>query len=252
MRILVTNDDGIHAPGLAVAERIARGASDDVWIVAPEMDQSGLSHSLTMNDPLRLRQVDEKRFALRGTPSDCIIMAVRRVLGEKPDLVISGVNGGQNVADDITYSGTVAGAIEGTLIGIPSIALSQAYDHSSAERRLPWETAEHFGADIIRRLVDFGFEDGGLFNINFPNVPPDKVTGVEITSQGRLEHGIHIEERLDGRHNPYFWLTYKKRLRERLPGTDLHALEARRISITPLHVDMTNHALREPLQKHFG
>ena len=146
MRILLTNDDGIHAPGLGVLERIARVLSDDVWVVAPETDQSGLSHSLSLNDPLRLREVNDRKFALRGTPSDCVIMAVRRLLGGKPDLVLSGVNSGQNAADDVTYSGTVAGAFEGTLLGIPSIALSQAYTFEDGVRDIPWETAAAHGA----------------------------------------------------------------------------------------------------------
>ena len=122
MRILITNDDGIHAPGLGVLERIAGALSDDVWVVAPELDQSGLSHSLSLNDPLRLREIDARKFALRGTPSDCVIMAVRRLLDTRPDLILSGVNSGQNVADDGTSSGTIAAAIEGTLLGIPSVA----------------------------------------------------------------------------------------------------------------------------------
>ena len=128
MRILVTNDDGIHAPGLKVCEDIARALSDDVWVVAPETDNSGVSHSLSLNDPLRLREVGDKQFAVKGTPTDCVIMAVRHIMAEnRPDLVLSGVNRGSNVAEDVTYSGTVAGAMEGAVLGISSIALSQAY-----------------------------------------------------------------------------------------------------------------------------
>ena len=127
MRILITNDDGIHAPGLEVCEKIARALSDDVWIVAPETDQSGVSHSLSLNDPLRLREVGAKHFAVKGTPTDCVIMGARHIMKEVPDLVLSGVNRGRNCAEDVTYSGTVAGAMEGTVLGIPSFALSQAY-----------------------------------------------------------------------------------------------------------------------------
>src|SRR6476646_4125840 len=128
MRILITNDDGIHSPGLDVCAEIARSLSDDIWIVAPETDQSGVSHSLSLNDPLRLRQVEERRFAVKGTPTDCVVMGVRHILdGKGPDLVLSGVNRGRNVAEDVTYSGTIAGALEGTMLGIPSVALSQAY-----------------------------------------------------------------------------------------------------------------------------
>src|ERR1700722_13757069 len=128
MRILLTNDDGIHADGLATLERIAAQLCDDVFVVAPESDQSGVAHSLSLNDPLRLRQISERRFAVKGTPTDCVIMGVRSILeGRNPDLVLSGVNRGHNVAEDVTYSGTIAGAMEGTILGIPSIALSQCY-----------------------------------------------------------------------------------------------------------------------------
>src|SRR5215469_14265997 len=126
MRILITNDDGIHAPGLDVCAEIGRALSDDVWIVAPETDQSGVSHSLSLNDPLRLRKVAERRYAIKGTPTDCVIMGVRHILdGKAPDLLLSGVNRGQNAAEDVSYSGTIAGALEGAILGIPSFALSQ-------------------------------------------------------------------------------------------------------------------------------
>ena len=153
MRILLTNDDGIHAEGLAVLERIARALSEDVWVVAPETDQSGLAHSLSLSEPLRLRRIGEKRFALRGTPTDCVIMGVRKILPEPPDLVLSGVNSGANVADDVTYSGTVAGAMEGTMLGIRSIALSQAYNVIDEGRVVPWEVAEAHGPELVDRLV---------------------------------------------------------------------------------------------------
>src|ERR1700678_3778129 len=141
MRIMLTNDDGIHAEGLDVCEKIAREISDDVWVIAPEYDQSGVAHSLTLNDPLRLRQVSERRYAVRGTPTDCIIMGARHVLkGKGPDLVLSGVNRGRNAGEDVIYSGTVAGAVEGTVIGIPSLALSQAYASGSGREPF-WDTA---------------------------------------------------------------------------------------------------------------
>ena len=252
MRILITNDDGIHAPGLAVLERIARVLSDDVWVVAPETDQSGLSHSLSLNDPLRLREVDDRKFAIRGTPSDCVIMAVRRLLGAKPDLLLSGVNSGQNAADDVTYSGTVAGAFEGTLLGIPSIAFSQAYTYADGVRNIPWETAETHGPAIIRKLVAFGFPPAIVYNVNFPDRQADAVTGTVVTTQGRLTHGLHIDARVDGRGNPYFWLAYRRSRPDIAPGSDLDALERGAISVTPLRLDMTAHDLGDPLRPHFG
>ena len=210
MRILITNDDGIDAPGLAVLERVARAISDDVWVVAPETDQSGLSHSLTLGDPLRLRDLGDQRFALRGTPSDCVIMATRRIIGDKPDLVLSGINAGQNTADDVTYSGTVAGAIEGTLIGIPSIAFSLAYDPETGNDEPQWDTAEAYAPTVIQQLLDFGFPENVLFNVNFPDLAADQVRGIDGTNQGRLLHSLFTEERTDPRGMKYYWLGYRR------------------------------------------
>lgn len=246
MRILLTNDDGIHAEGLAVLERVARTISDDVWVVAPETDQSGLAHSLTLSEPLRLRQVDEKRFALRGTPTDCVIMAVRKVLDRKPDLVLSGVNIGANMADDVTYSGTVAGAIEGTLQGIRSIALSQAYRHAVGEA-VPWDVVETHAPDLIRKLMVVDLPDGTLLNVNFPNCAADAVEGAEVTSQGKLDFGLSIDERTDGRGFPYFWLRFGERVGDFRAGTDIHALRENRISVNPLKLDLTDYSVQDRL-----
>src|SRR5215203_2254736 len=164
MRILVTNDDGVHAPGLKVLEKIARALSDDVWVVAPETDQSGVSHSLSLNDPPRLREISPRHFAVKGTPTDCVIMGIRHLMHEsRPDLVLSGVNRGQNVAEDVSYSGTVAGAIEGTILGVPSIALSQAYG-PVGRRELKWHCAEQHGPAIVRKILEIGIPKGTLVN----------------------------------------------------------------------------------------
>jgi 5'-nucleotidase len=252
MKILVTNDDGIHAPGLDVAERIARALSDEVWVIAPETDQSGIAHALTLSDPIRLREAGDRRFAVRGTPTDCVIMGFKTVIGEKPDLVISGVNRGQNLAEDVLYSGTVAGAIEGTLLGIPSIALSQAYGFDTIEMP-PWATAEAHAPKIISTLIDTGFGDGVLFNINFPNCPPDAVAGVVLTRQGRrIPDWLRIEQRKDGRGFPYFWIAFQRSKMDPEEGTDLWALGARQISVTPLSLDLTDDRTRVRLEKAFG
>ena len=171
MRILVTNDDGIHSPGLAVAEKIARALSDDVWVVAPENEQSGASHSLTLTSPLRLRQIAERRFAVSGTPTDCVMMACLHILKDHPPaLILSGVNWGSNLADDVTYSGTIAGAMEGCALGIPSIALSQCYDESD-RHAIDWSPGEVHGPDVSaawwRRAGP-----GTLINVNFPAAAP--------------------------------------------------------------------------------
>src|ERR1700689_941826 len=198
MRILITNDDGVHAQGLEVLESIARTLSDDIWVVAPETDQSGVSHSLSLNDPLRLREVAPRRFAVKGTPTDCVIMGAGHILpGGKPALVLSGVNRGRNAAEDVTYSGTVAAAVEGTVLGIPSFALSQAF--TSATRKEPhWDTARKFAPDLIRRVLAEGLPRDVFININFPDCPPEAVKGVAVSTQGkRPQELLRIEPRND-------------------------------------------------------
>jgi len=242
MRILVTNDDGIHAEGLDVCEEIARTLSDDVWTVAPEHDQSGVAHSLSLNDPLRLRQVGDRRFAVRGTPTDCVIMGARHVLDGKPiDLVLSGVNRGRNVGEDVIYSGTVAGAMEGALLGIPSIALSQSYKSRSAQPVF-WETSQRFGPDIIRKVLGNGVRQGVLVNINFPDCRPEEVKGIAVAPLGRRrQERLHVDKRLDGRGNPYYWIAYTRlQPAQSEHGTDLAALDDRCIAVTPLRIDITD------------
>jgi 5'-nucleotidase len=250
VRILLTNDDGIHAEGLAVLERIARALSDDVWIVAPETDQSGLAHSLTLSEPLRLRKVSDKHYALRGTPTDCVIMGVKEVMKDhKPDLVLSGVNSGANMADDVTYSGTIAGAIEGTLQGIKSFALSQAANYLDGERRVPWEIAELYAPDLLRKLLAVEMPDWTFMNLNFPNCKPDAVQGIAVTSQGKLDFGINVEQRNDGRGLPYYWLKFDGRTGDFRDGTDIQAVRDGKISVTPLKLDLTDHALLDRIQQ---
>lgn len=251
MRILLTNDDGIHAEGLAVLERIARKLSDDVWIVAPETDQSGLAHSLTLSEPLRLRKVADKHYALRGTPTDCVIMGIREVLDRKPDLVLSGVNAGANMADDVTYSGTIAGAIEGTLQGVRSMALSQAFGYSEG-RIVPWEVAENFAPDLIGKLLDVDLPDGTFLNLNFPDCAPADVQGVEVTGQGKLDFGLSVEERKDGRGLPYYWLRFGDRQGKFREGTDIHALKHGKISVTPLKLDLTDYTVQDRVARALG
>jgi 5'-nucleotidase len=242
MRILVTNDDGIHAPGLEVCAEIARALSDDVWIVAPESDQSGVAHSLSLNDPLRLREVSDKRYAVKGTPTDCVIMGVRHILAEhKPDLVLSGVNRGQNVAEDVSYSGTIAGAIEGTILGVPSIALSQAFGPDTREKP-HWDTGIRHAPDIIRKLLAEGLPRDVFMNLNFPNCAPDAVKGIAITSQGKRDPGLlKIDPRHDGRGNPYFWIAFERKQQSKPGnGTDLAAMADNRVSVTALQLNQTD------------
>jgi 5'-nucleotidase len=254
LRILVTNDDGIHAEGLGVCAEIARKLSDDVWVVAPEYDQSGVAHSLTLNDPLRLRQVEERRFAVRGTPTDCVIMGVRYLLRDKgPDLVLSGVNRGRNAGEDVIYSGTIAGALEAAVLGIPSLALSQSYKSRSGQPP-HWQTGLHFAPDIIRRVLAEGVPRDVLVNVNFPDCLPEEVKGISVTSQGRRrQERLHIDERTDGRGNPYYWIAYARQpFVKAADGTDLAALDHRRVSVTPLKLDMTDEPFMTRLATLFG
>ena len=248
MRILLTNDDGIHAEGLAALERVARTLSDDLWVVAPETDQSGFAHSLSLSEPLRVRKMDERHYAVRGTPTDCVIMAARKLMPEPPDLVLSGINSGSNVADDVTYSGTIAGAMEGTLLGYRSIALSQAYNVSDEGRLVPFETAEELAPALLRKLIETDLPAGVFLNVNFPNCPPDQVAGSRVTAQGKIIHGLWIDERRDGRGFPYYWLRFGRQPPEIREGTDLAALRDKHISVTPLHLDLTAHELKEKLR----
>lgn len=252
MRILLTNDDGIHAKGLQVLEEIARKLSDDIWVVAPETDQSGLAHSLTLNEPLRLRKSGEKRYALKGTPTDCVIMGVRELMDEPPDLILSGVNSGQNIGDDITYSGTVAAAMEGALLGVPSIALSQAYEWNDGLRSIKWESTLEHALPLIKKIVVAGIPAKTLINMNFPNCNPDEVTGVEVTRQGSFDHGLFMEKRFDGRSFPYYWLRFGREIPNQRDATDIVALRENRISITPVKLDWTNEEYRDELSGVIG
>lgn len=249
MRILLTNDDGIHAEGLQVLERIAATLSDDIWVVAPETDQSGFAHSLSLSEPLRMRKLDDRHYALRGTPTDCVIMGVRKIMPEPPDLVLSGVNSGGNLADDVTYSGTVAGAMEGTLVGVRSIALSQAYNFRDDERIVPWHVAEGLAPKLLKKLVAMELPEGVFLNVNFPNCEPEAVLGTRVTAQGKLLHGLWIDERRDGRNFPYYWLRFGRQPSEVREGSDLAAVRDNYVSVTPLKLDLTAHELKDRLEK---
>jgi 5'-nucleotidase len=242
MRILCTNDDGIHATGLGVLETIARTISDDVWVIAPENEQSGASRALTLTAPIRVRQAGPKRFAVSGTPTDCVLLGIEHIIeGSAPDLVLSGVNRGQNIAEDVTFSGTIAGAMQGMQLGIPAIALSQARGFRGEDAAIPWETAERFGPGIVAALLKHGWPKDVLMNVNFPDVAPDDVSEVETTFQGRRDHHIvYADRRTDLRGGVYYWLGFRGKLSDPPQGSDLRAIYEGRISVTPLHIDLTH------------
>lgn len=249
MRILLSNDDGIHAPGLKVLEKIAKELSDDVWVVAPEMDQSGASHSLTLRDPLRIREISEKRFAITGTPTDCVMVATKHILKDKgPDLVLSGVNHGSNMAEDITYSGTVAAAMEAALLGIPSMALSLTITGNHPAK---WATAEHHAPDIVRRLLQVKLEKHIFININFPDLIASSVKGVAIAHQGQRRIETNLAEHVDPRGRQYYWIGAIHYDGSGDEGTDLNANYRGFISVTPLSLDFTHRETLSQLEKVF-
>lgn len=249
MKILLTNDDGINAPGLGVLEEIARELSDDIWIVAPEIEQSGQSRSITLTQPVRTRDVAENTWAVAGTPSDCVLLALRDLLPDAPDLILSGVNNGQNLAEDTSFSGTVAAAMFGMEMGVPSIALSQAKNFRQ-RGSLPWETAIKWGAKTVRPLIDKGWPGELVLNVNFPDCDPGDVAGIEMTRQGfRDERIVYTDKREDLRGNDYYWIGYNGKLSQPNEGTDLRAIYDKRISVTPLHVDLTHDAFLKEMRK---
>ena len=242
MRILLTNDDGIHAPGLAVLEAIARTLSDDITIVAPADEMSGAGHSLTLTRPVRLRKHGEKRFSVTGTPTDAVMMAVAEIMKDTPpDLVLSGVNRGANLGEDVTYSGTVSAAMEGALAGFRSIALSQVYAKEAMGDAVPFGAAEAWGARVLAPLLATPWTPGTLTNINFPALPADQVRGVRIVGQGIRDYGrLRITKGTDPRGYNYYWFGLGGAVPTPKHDTDLEAIADGFISVTPLHLDLTH------------
>ena len=246
-RILISNDDGINAAGLAVLEEIARSLSPDVWVVAPETEQSAMSHSMTLRRPLQLRQVSEKRFALDGTPTDCVLVAHHNVLTDRPaDLVLSGVNNGANLGEDVHYSGTVAAAMEAALLGIPAIALSQVRGDN---RTMNWAPAVRHGRQAVEMITRIAWPRDMLVNVNFPSCEAEAVTGFRVCSQGRRETGIEIVEADNPFGKPYLWMgDFSDDLSEQ-EDSDLTAIQANAVAITPLHQDLTHRPSLERLRE---
>jgi 5'-nucleotidase len=240
MRILLTNDDGYHAPGMAVLEEIARPLSDDIWIVAPAEENSGAGHSLTLTRPLRVRRHGEKRFSVSGTPTDSVMMAIRHVMKDSPpDLILSGVNRGANLAEDITYSGTVAAAMEGAISGIRSVALSQVYAKEGMGDAVPFACARAWGEKVLRPLIAAPIGRRMLLNVNFPAIAPEAVKGIRVCRMGF--HDVDRSEVIHGcdpRGYAYYWLTLGNS--DAAPeGTDLAASAQGYVTVTPLHYDLT-------------
>ena len=243
MRILLTNDDGIHAPGLDILEALARQFSDDIWIVAPAEEQSGAGHSLTLSRPVRLRQHSERRWSVSGTPTDSVMMALREVMPSPPDVILSGVNRGANLGDDVTYSGTVSAAIEGALAGIRSIALSQVYATEGMGDNIPFAAAREWGAKVLAPLLDVPLPPRTLVNVNFPALLPEEIQGIRVVRQGFHDYARgSVVEGMDPRGYRYFWFGLHGI--EHTPGhaTDLEAIADGFVSVTPLQLDLTHNA----------
>jgi 5'-nucleotidase len=253
-RILISNDDGIESPGLKLLVKVARELCRDVWVVAPELEQSGASHSLTLYRPLRVRRLGPRRFAVDGTPTDCVLLAVNVILRDKrPTLMLSGVNAGGNLGEDVTYSGTVAAAMEATLLDVPAIAMSQ---HSGHDGPVKWATSAAYAGKVIRRLTALPWPRDTLINVNFPDVAPNKVTGIAITRQGRRKLGDNLDERIDPRGRAYYWIgpmheetTGASAATGR--GTDIAASAAGKVTVTPVKLDLTNMRALAALKRAF-
>ncbi len=247
MRILLSNDDGYDAPGMQVLRRIAAQLSDDVIVVAPAKEQSGASRSLTLHDPIRLQKFSDTEYAVEGTPTDCVMMALNYLFKDNPpDLILSGVNRGANLGEDVLYSGTVAAASEGTLLGVRSVALSQCILDVD---QIHWNTAESMAPAIIQKLLEKDWGAGTLININFPPIAESEVEGLEICHQGQRDlSNLIIDDRVDARGREYYWLGYRPSMGEPGAGSDLHAVNNKRVSITPLNLNLTDTKLLSGLE----
>ncbi|MCV0382672.1 MAG: 5'/3'-nucleotidase SurE [Erythrobacter sp.] len=243
MRILLTNDDGVHAPGLEVLEGIARQFTDDIWICAPDEEQSGMGHALTLTRPVRLRKHGERKFSVTGTPTDSVTMGLRKIVDAAPDVILSGVNRGANLGDDVTYSGTVSAAIEGALAGIRSIAFSQVTRRDGDADADTFDAARGWGAKVLAPLLDAPLPERTLVNVNFPPRAAADVKGIRAVRQGFHDYsrGTVVEGR-DPRGFRYYWFGLQAIEHTLDHGTDLEAIDEGFVSVTPLQLDLTHHS----------
>lgn len=238
-RVMLTNDDGIDAPGMAVLEEIAAQIAREVWVVAPEHDQSGQSHAISLHHALRISERGPRRFGVTGTPGDCAAMGLCHILKDNPpQLVLSGVNRGLNLGIETVFSGTVGGAMTAMMLGVPALALSQAFSKRDA---VPWDTARSLGAGVIERLLSVGWGRQAVLNINFPPVPAADAGPLTLARQGEgAVAGMHVETRTDPRGMQYHWLNFKRGDIAQGPESDYSAMRAGKIVVTPLRYDRTD------------
>lgn len=245
--ILLTNDDGIHAPGLQLLFKQSRELGR-ITIIAPEHDSSAASHSLTMNRPLRVREIAENVYAINGTPTDCITIGIGKILPQKPDLVISGINPGPNLGDDVSYSGTVSAAIESTMLGIPAIAVSLAGESDP----LHYETAADFTIRLAQIILAMGLPRDTLLNVNVPNTPVDRIEGILFTRRGRRLYEDAIKETHDPWGRKHYWIGGGTPSFDAGEDTDSAAISVNKVSITPMHLDPTNYEALKLLRKEWS
>jgi len=238
-RVLLTNDDGIEAPGLAVLEQVAATLAREVWIVAPDHDQSGTSHSISLHAPLRVAEHGPRRFGISGTPGDCVVMAARHLMRDAPpDLVLSGINRGGNLGLETVFSGTVGAAMTGMLLGIRSIALSQVFTDRNAVK---WQTSRTLAPDVIRRLLAAGWTDGACLNVNFPDVEPEQAGPLVVSRQGMgLVKAIDVRAHVDPRGIPYHWLQFSRGPRPDVDDAEAMVVGRGAVSVTPLRFERTD------------
>ncbi len=240
MKILISNDDGIGSPGILLLEEVAKKFSSEVYVFAPSSNMSGAGHSLTLKSPLRLKEHDKFHYSVNGTPTDSVVMALRYLMTEKPDFVLSGINFDSNLADDITYSGTVAAVMEACLFDVPAIAFSQKMNKDGS---INWEVARTYAPVVLKVIMDkFRFPKGVFLNVNFPSCDVKDVKGIRVTHQGTRIIDDHVIQSIDPRGDPYFWIgpaEYRKNDDNKDLTMDLGAVNSGYVSITPLSIDMT-------------
>ena len=242
MYILVTNDDGVSSAGLrALADAMRKLGT--VCIVAPEREQGAVGHSITLHKPLRLSRIAKDVYAVNGTPSDCVVLAVTQLFRKPPDLVVSGINHGVNLGDDVTYSGTVSAALEGTLLGVPSLAISQ-----EGTRNFQFKTAAYYARQIARTVLERGLPEETFLNVNIPDRLRASIPGVRLTSLSRRRFENPVVEKVDPRGRRYYWIAGTRVSWERHPPSDHEALRQGMVSITPLHIDVTHYQALEQLR----
>lgn len=248
-RVLLVNDDGIDADGIRLLEELVQPHSKEAWVVAPAEEQSGASHSISMHLPIRYRRIDERHHAVKGTPTDCALMGIYEVMPQRPSLLISGINWGANLAEDLTYSGTASAAMEGALLGVPAIAMSLVHSFDAVH----WDTARRFAPEVLEGILTAGIAPGTFVNVNFPPVPPDEVRGIRVCRLGQRPPGsFKPTKRTDARQKDYWWIKIHRVDHEVAPGTDLEAIENNEIAVTPIQLDMTADRALSGLRAAFG